>query len=79
MFLIVTVTLNYSVALIVSHSLMYSAPYGNCHCAPYRRSAVVMNVPGPHTASRQTMQQPVTPAISTLCCTQDPPVNVDCH
>ena len=25
------------------------------------------------------MHQPVTPAISTLCWTQDPPVNVNCH
>jgi hypothetical protein len=25
------------------------------------------------------MQQPVTPAISTQCCTQDPSVNVNCH
>jgi hypothetical protein len=37
----VTVTLQCSVFLMVTH------------CAPYRRSAVVMNVPGPRTASRQ--------------------------
>ena len=34
------------------HSEVFSAPYGHCHSAPYRRSAVVMNVPGPRTASR---------------------------
>jgi len=33
---------------------VFSAPYGHCHSAPYLRSAVVMNVPGPRTASRQT-------------------------
>ena len=32
---------------------VFSAPYGHCHSAPYRSSAVVMNVPGPRTASRQ--------------------------
>ena len=33
---------------------MFSAPNVHCHFAPYRRSAVVINVPGPRTASRQT-------------------------
>ena len=32
---------------------MFSVPYGHCHSAPYRRSAVIMNVPCPRTASRQ--------------------------
>jgi len=48
------------------HSAVFSAPYGQCHSAvfsapnghshslPYRRFAVVMNVPSPRTASRQT-------------------------
>ena len=35
------------------HCAVFSAPYGHCHSAPYRRSAVVMNVPSPRTASRQ--------------------------
>jgi len=35
------------------HSEVFSAPYGHCHSAPHRRSAVVMNVPGPRTASHQ--------------------------
>jgi hypothetical protein len=61
------------------HSAVFSAPYGHCHSATYCRSAVVMNVPSPCTASRQSMQQPVTPAISKQCCTQDPAVNFSCH
>jgi len=32
---------------------VFSAPYGHCHSVPYRRSAVVINVPDPRTASRQ--------------------------
>ena len=35
------------------HPAVFSAPYGHCHSAPYRRSAVVMNVPSPRTASHQ--------------------------
>jgi len=35
------------------HSKLFSAPYGHCHSASYLRSAVVMNVPSPRTASRQ--------------------------
>jgi len=38
---------------MVTHSAVFSTPYGHCHSAPYRRSAVVMNVPSPRTASRQ--------------------------
>ena len=34
-----------------SNSEVFIAPYGHCHSAPYRRSAVVMNVPSPRTAS----------------------------
>ena len=34
------------------HSAVFSTPYGHCHSAPYCRSAVVMNVPSPRTASR---------------------------
>ena len=60
------------------HSAVFSAPYGHCHSAPYRRSAVVMTDPGPRTASRPNYAaQPVTPAISTQCCTQHPTVNVN--
>ncbi len=87
-FLMVTVTLKCSVFLMVlfsapyghCHSAVFSAPYGHCHSAPYRRSAVVMTDPGPRTASRPNdAAQPVTPAISTQCCTQHPTVNVNCH
>ena len=35
------------------HSAVFSAPYGHSHSVPYRLSAVVINVPGPRTASRQ--------------------------
>ena len=35
------------------HCEVFCAPYGHCHSAPYRRSAVVMNVPSPRTASRR--------------------------
>ena len=35
------------------HCQVFTAPYGHCHSAPYRRSAVVMNVPVPRTASHQ--------------------------
>ena len=35
------------------HCAVFSAPYGHSHSATYRRPAVVMNVPGPRTASRQ--------------------------
>ena len=35
------------------HSALFTAPYGQCPSAPYRRSPVVMNVPGPRIASRQ--------------------------
>jgi hypothetical protein len=35
------------------HCAVFSAPYGHSHFATYRRPAVVMNVPGPCTASRQ--------------------------
>ena len=35
-----------------SNSAVFSAPHGHCHSAPYRRSAVVMDVPNPRTASR---------------------------
>ena len=35
------------------HSAVFTVPYGHCHSAPYLHSAVVMNVPGPRTASRQ--------------------------
>ena len=64
--LMVTVTLKSSVLLMVTltknvfsvpynncHFEVFSAPYGDCHSAPYCRSAVVMNVPGRRTASRQ--------------------------
>jgi len=61
------------------HSALFSAPYGHCHSAPYRRSPVVKNIPGCWTAYVKTMQQPVTPAISTQCSTQDATVNVNCH
>jgi hypothetical protein len=50
--LVVTVTLQCSVVLMVTHSAVFSAAYGHSHSAPYRLSAVVMNVPGPRTASR---------------------------
>ena len=61
------------------HSALFSAPYGHCHSAPYLRSAVVMNFPFPLWPHVKTMQQAVTPAISTQCCTEDPTVNVNCH
>jgi hypothetical protein len=35
------------------NSTVLSAPFGHGHSAPYRRSAVVMKVPSPRTASRQ--------------------------
>jgi len=35
------------------HSQVFNALYGHCHSAPYRRSAVVMNIPVPRTASCQ--------------------------
>ena len=35
------------------HSAVLSALYVHCHFAPYRHSAVVMNVPSPRKASRQ--------------------------
>ena len=35
------------------HPALFNAPYAHCHSAPYRRSAVVMHVPCPRTASRQ--------------------------
>ena len=36
------------------HSAVFSAPYVHCHSAPYRRSPVLMDVPGPRTSSRQS-------------------------
>jgi hypothetical protein len=38
---------------MATHSAVFSTPYGHCHSAPYRCSAVVMNVPGPRTSSHQ--------------------------
>jgi len=35
------------------HCEVFCAPYGHCHSAPYRRSAVQMNVLSPRTASHQ--------------------------
>jgi hypothetical protein len=35
------------------HSEVFCAPYSHCHSGPYRKSAVVMNVPGPRTVSHQ--------------------------
>ena len=35
------------------HSEVFNALYCHCHSATYNRSAVVMNVPSPRTASRQ--------------------------
>ena len=35
------------------HPALFSAPYGHCLPAPSRRSAVVINFPGPRTASHQ--------------------------
>ena len=77
------------------HSAVFIAPYGHCqsevfsapygHClsgvfsVPYHRSAVEMNVPVLVQPHIKPMQQPVTPAISTLCCIQDPTVNVNLH
>jgi len=51
--LMFNVTPKFSVLLVVTHCAVFSAPYGHCHSATYRRSAVVMNVSGPRTASRQ--------------------------
>jgi hypothetical protein len=34
-------------------SAVFTAPYHHCRSAPYCRSAVLMNIPGPRTASRQ--------------------------
>jgi hypothetical protein len=48
--MLVTVTLQCSVLLMVTHCEVFSTPYRHCHSAPYRRSAMVMNVPSPHTA-----------------------------
>ena len=36
------------------HSAVFSALNGHCHSAPYRSPEVVINVPDPRTASRQT-------------------------
>jgi len=49
----ITVTLQCSIFLVVTVTVVFSVPYGHCHSAPYIRSAVVLNVPGPRTASRQ--------------------------
>ena len=49
----VTVTLKCSVIIVFTHSEVFSVPYGHCHSAPYRCSAVLVNVPGPRTASHQ--------------------------
>jgi hypothetical protein len=73
--LMVTVTLKCSVIIMVTVTEVFSVRYGRCHSAPYRRSAVPVLIQ-PHI---KTMQQPVTPAISTQCFTQDPTVNVNCH
>jgi len=35
------------------NSALLNAPYVHCHSAPYRRSAVIMTVPSPRTASRR--------------------------
>jgi hypothetical protein len=43
----------FSFPYVQSNIEVLSAPYGHCHCAPYRGSAVVMNVRSPRTASRQ--------------------------
>jgi hypothetical protein len=43
----------FSVFYVHSYSDVFSAPYAHCLSTPYRPSAVVMNVPGPRTASRQ--------------------------
>jgi len=48
----VTVTLQCYVLLMVTHPAVFSVPYGHCHSAPNRSSAVVMNVPVPRTALR---------------------------
>jgi len=49
----VTVTAVFSAPYAHCHSEVIIAPYGHSHSAPYRRSAVIMNVPDPRTASRQ--------------------------
>jgi hypothetical protein len=51
--MLVTVTLQCSVLLMFTHCEVFSTPYRRCHSAPYRRSAVVMNVPVPRTGSLQ--------------------------
>jgi len=48
--MLVTVTLKFSLLFMFPVTLIF----GHSNSAPYRRSAVVMNVPGPRTALRQT-------------------------
>jgi hypothetical protein len=43
----------FSAPYVQSSYEVFSAPYGYCHSTPYHRSAVVMNVLSPRTASRQ--------------------------
>ena len=38
---------------MVTVTTVFNATFGHYYSAPYRRSAVVMNVPSPRTASRQ--------------------------
>ena len=51
--LMVTVTEVFSAAYSNCHSAVFSALYGHLHSAPYRHSAVLMNVPNFHTISHQ--------------------------
>jgi len=74
-----TVTPQCSVLFILTVTLKCSVLLMFTVTDPYRRSAMVMNIPGTRTASRQTDAAAITPAISTQCCTQDPSVNVNCH
>ena len=48
-----TVTEVFSAPCGHCHYADVSAPYGDCHSAPYRRTAVTMKVPNLRTASRQ--------------------------
>ena len=43
----------FSAAYVHCHFQVFNTAYGHCHSASYRRSAVVMNIPSPRTASRQ--------------------------
>jgi len=51
--MLVTVTLKCSLLLMVTVTLQCTVLLMVSHSAPYRRSAVVLNVSGPRTASRQ--------------------------